>query len=159
MVEGTTDESDASRVSPLFRTRLHAQAGTVSGLHIRLHAGARPPACRSRSATPFPRHPAFGPPDGAHPRAGRADPTTSRRRAQHRTAGQPRSSAASTCQPRSTRQILCAEVLVAAADRAFAADPPTVGPRGTGEIGAGEVGAAHIGVAQIGLAQDGLKET
>ena len=98
-VEGTTDESAARAVSPAFRARLHTQAGAVPGLHLRLHAGARPAAGRSRSATPLPRHAAFGPPDGAHSRTRRPDPTPTRHRPQHRGARRPRAAATPAAQP------------------------------------------------------------
>src|SRR6266446_2844851 len=112
-VEGTTDESDAWAMSPCFPTRLHAQAGAILGLHPRLHAGARPAAGRSRFATILPGDAAFSPPDGAHARTQRPDPPSARHRSEHQGVGRSRSTAALTRQLRSTRQILCAELLVA----------------------------------------------
>src|SRR4029453_3246827 len=59
---------------------LHAQTGSISWLHPRLHARARPAPRRGRSAAPLRRQPACRPPDGAHPRTGGADPTAARGR-------------------------------------------------------------------------------
>src|SRR6266853_707050 len=93
-VEGTTDESDAWAMSPRFPTRLYAQAGAIPGLHPRLHAGPRPAAGRSRSATILSGDAAFSPPDGANARTQRADPTPTRDSPEHRGAGRSRSAAA-----------------------------------------------------------------
>src|SRR4051794_17625158 len=105
-------------------SQLHRQAGSVPGLHPRLHAGPRPPAGRGGHAAPLPREPSFGAPDGAHAGAGRADPAEARSRPQHRGARGGRSPARPTLTP--TRQILRAGELGAIellAPRAFA-DPP-----------------------------------
>jgi transposase len=65
-------------------TELHAQTGPISGLHLRVHARARPASRRGRPAAALRRQPAFRPPDGAHPRTSGADPTAARGRPLHR---------------------------------------------------------------------------
>src|SRR4029077_13549639 len=92
-------------------TGLHAQAGAVFSFHPRLHAGDRPTAGRSRSATILPGDAAVSPPDGDHARTHWLDPTPPRHSPKHRAAGRSQSSTAPPRQSRSTRQFFCAEVL------------------------------------------------
>ena len=92
-------------------TRLHAQAGPVSGVHRRLCALTSAPAGRSRYATVLRRHPAFGPPDDSHPRTRRSNSTPTGRATKRRG---PRPSRGPTRLAGSTPtgHNLCAEVLV-----------------------------------------------
>src|SRR4051812_35390398 len=81
-------------MSPRFRTGLHAQAGAVFSFHPRLHAGDRPTAGRSRSATILPGDAAVSPPDGDHAGARWVDPTPPRHGPKHRGAGRSQSATA-----------------------------------------------------------------
>src|SRR4051794_40013262 len=88
---------------------LHGEAGSVSGLHRRLHARERSSAGRSRPAAPLRRQRAIGAPDGGHVGTGRPDPAPVGGGAQHRGAGGSQMPTPSAATP--TRQILCAEGL------------------------------------------------
>src|SRR3954471_20114426 len=90
--------------------RSHGEAGSVPGLHRRLHARERSSAGRSRPAAPFRRQRAIGAPDGGHVGTGRPDPASVGGGTQHRGAGGPRMPTPSAATP--NRQILCAEGLV-----------------------------------------------
>jgi hypothetical protein len=65
--EGTTHESRFRAGSRLVETALRTEAGTVSGIHPRLCAGARLPRGRSRSAVPLARHTAIRARDANYP--------------------------------------------------------------------------------------------
>src|SRR5215207_1340662 len=90
--------------------KLHREAGSVLGLHRRLHTRQRPAPGRDRHAAPFRGQPAIRAPDGAHAGASRPDPPPARGGAQHRGATRPGRPARPS--PPSTAQILCAEKLV-----------------------------------------------
>src|SRR5438105_4969040 len=82
-----------ANVASFATARLHAQAGPVSGLHLRVLAPAAPGSRRGRYAALLRGQPAFGPPDGARLGASRADPTTGRGRAKYRTPDSSRTTA------------------------------------------------------------------
>src|ERR1700750_823205 len=113
MFEGTTHESRSRAGSRLVETALHTEAGTVSGIHPRLYAGARSAARRSRSAAPLSRHTAIRAPDAHHPRARGTNPAPARHRTQHTIADRSQHTAAITPQPTPISQNRCAPVLVA----------------------------------------------
>ena len=95
--------------STLSEHPLHGQAGQyLAFIHTYTLVMGRAPG-RSRHATPLPRHPAFGPPDGAHPRARRPDPATAGRRTQHQSPARSPAAAAAARQPRPAGHFLRAE--------------------------------------------------
>src|SRR5689334_20695480 len=112
MFEGTTHESRSRAGSRLVETALHTEAGTVSGIHPRLYAGARSAARRSRFAAPLSRHTAIRAPDAHHSRARGTYPAPARHRTQHTIADRSRHTAAVIPQPTSISQNRCARVLV-----------------------------------------------
>src|SRR5262249_49757412 len=101
------DESNVWRTT----TALHAQAGTVSGLHRRLHARQPQAARRSRHPAPLRRHSAIRPSDDSYARARRPDPAPTQRTTQYRGARAARALTRLGISG-STSQNLCAEVLV-----------------------------------------------
>ena len=80
----STYESKIRRCASFQWARLHRKARPVSGLHLRLLAHVPTTARRGRHATPLPRQPTFGSPDGPHHRASWLYPTPTRRRPKHR---------------------------------------------------------------------------
>src|SRR2546423_12771718 len=74
LVGGRDESSDESKI----RHALHGEAGTLPGLYLHLRAHVRTPTRRNRHAAPFPRQPAFGPPDDRHPRTKRFAPVDRR---------------------------------------------------------------------------------
>jgi hypothetical protein len=81
---GRTTESDGRREFP--RKNLHAQTGSIFGVHPPVHAPASPASSRSRHAAIFSSHPAFRSPDGGNARTRRLRQKATEGRPQHRTA-------------------------------------------------------------------------
>jgi hypothetical protein len=86
-------------------SKLHAQARSVSGVHVCLYARPRPASRRSRPAAPLRRQPTIRPPNGPHPRTSRADPTTAWGRAQHRSPCSSRTAPGPTLTPAGTIEV------------------------------------------------------
>src|SRR2546429_7051085 len=63
---------------------LQGKAGTLPAFYLPLRAHFRTPPRRNRHAAPFPRQPAFGPPDDRHPRTKRFHPPSTWRPQKHR---------------------------------------------------------------------------
>src|SRR6185503_11685748 len=112
---------------------LHREAGSIPGLHRRLHPRPRPSPGRDRNAAPLPGQSALRAPDGAHAGASRPDPPPAGGAAQHRGAPRPRRPARPM--PSRTRQILCAEELGREATGWQARRAAATGGRDTGFYG------------------------
>src|SRR4051794_34504332 len=93
-------------------SRVHPEAGSVSGVHRRLHVGQRPPAGTGRYPALLPPHAANRPSDAADAREGPIDCTQTRRGTLHRRSRRTRPTPPPPSRPGSNSQILCDEVLV-----------------------------------------------